>query len=139
MTIGIFKEWLIKYFFVHKIVFKAFPDFIFVSIPYIGPVFTLYENRWRHFTDSKSYQIIESILIYKNGFKNNLMYKQVRSVTPWQLYDRKSRCLRGRWQKVWFSRFLVLTSLKANFNIFYRCQLLSCLCSINRNRKKHPK
>jgi hypothetical protein len=23
MTIGIFKEWLVKYFFVHKIVFKA--------------------------------------------------------------------------------------------------------------------
>jgi hypothetical protein len=29
--------------------------------------------RWRHFTDNKSCQIIESILKYKNGFKNNLM------------------------------------------------------------------
>ena len=40
----------------------------FVSIPYIGPVFTSYENIWHHFTDSKSCQIIESILKYKNGF-----------------------------------------------------------------------
>ena len=40
----------------------------FVSIPYIGPVFISYENIWRHFTDSKSCQIIESILKYKNGF-----------------------------------------------------------------------
>jgi hypothetical protein len=30
--------------------------------------FTSSENIWRHFTDSKSCQIIESILKYKNGF-----------------------------------------------------------------------
>jgi hypothetical protein len=30
-----------------------------------------------HFTDNKSCQIIESILQYKNGFKNNLMYKEI--------------------------------------------------------------
>jgi hypothetical protein len=34
-------------------------------------------NRWRHFTDNKSCQIIESILKYKNGFKNNLIYKEI--------------------------------------------------------------
>jgi hypothetical protein len=34
-------------------------------------------NRWRHFTDSKSCQIIESILKYRNGFKNNLVYKEI--------------------------------------------------------------
>ena len=28
-------------------------------------------------TDSKSCQIIESVLKYKNGFKNNLMYKEI--------------------------------------------------------------
>jgi hypothetical protein len=28
MTIGIFKEWLVKYFFVHKIVFKAIYDLV---------------------------------------------------------------------------------------------------------------
>jgi hypothetical protein len=56
-----------------------FPDYIFVSIPYIGLVFTSHENRWRHFTVNKSYQIIESILKYKNGFKNNLMYKEIFS------------------------------------------------------------
>jgi hypothetical protein len=38
-------------------------------------------NRWRHFTDSKSCQIIESILKYKNGFKNNLMYKEIFNAT----------------------------------------------------------
>jgi hypothetical protein len=27
MAIGIFKEWLVKYFFVHKIVLKAIPEF----------------------------------------------------------------------------------------------------------------
>jgi hypothetical protein len=48
-----------------------------VSIPYIGLVFTSHENRWRHFTDNKSYQIIENILKYKNGLKNNLMYKEI--------------------------------------------------------------
>jgi hypothetical protein len=41
---------------------------IFVSILYIGLVFTSHENRWRHFTDNKSCQIIESILEYKNDF-----------------------------------------------------------------------
>ena len=30
-----------------------------------------------HFTDNKSCQIIESILKYKNGFENNLMYKEI--------------------------------------------------------------
>jgi hypothetical protein len=41
-------------------------------------VFTLdVLNRWRHFTDNKGCQIIESILKYKNGFKNNLMYKEI--------------------------------------------------------------
>jgi hypothetical protein len=30
-----------------------------------------------HFTDNKSCQIIESILKYKNGFKNNLLYKEI--------------------------------------------------------------
>jgi hypothetical protein len=44
---------------------------------YIGLVFTSHENRWRHFTDNKSCQIIESILKYKNGFKNSLMYKEI--------------------------------------------------------------
>jgi len=34
----------------------------------IGPVFTSYENIWRHFTDSKSCQIIESILKFRNSF-----------------------------------------------------------------------
>jgi hypothetical protein len=29
MTIGIFKEWLVKYFFVHKIVFKAILEFYY--------------------------------------------------------------------------------------------------------------
>ena len=29
MTIGIFKEWLVKYFFVHKIVFKAILVFLY--------------------------------------------------------------------------------------------------------------
>ena len=28
MTIGIFKEWLVKYFFVHKIVLKASPVYV---------------------------------------------------------------------------------------------------------------
>jgi hypothetical protein len=28
-------------------------------------------------TDSKSSQTIESVLKYKNGFKNNLMYKEI--------------------------------------------------------------
>jgi hypothetical protein len=31
----------------------------------------------RHFTDTKSCQVIESILKYKNGFKNNLMNKEI--------------------------------------------------------------
>jgi hypothetical protein len=52
----------------------ALLDYIFVSIPYIGLVFTLHENRWRHFTDNKSCQIIESILKYKNGFKNIFLH-----------------------------------------------------------------
>jgi DNA modification methylase len=52
------------------ILYKPFLDYIFVSIPYIGLVFTSHENRWRHFTDNKSCQIIESILKYKNGFKS---------------------------------------------------------------------
>jgi hypothetical protein len=30
MTIGIFKEWLVKYFFVHKIVFKAILVFYYI-------------------------------------------------------------------------------------------------------------
>jgi hypothetical protein len=42
-----------------------------------GRVVTIDENKCRHFTDSKSCQIIESILKYKNGFKNNLMYKEI--------------------------------------------------------------
>jgi hypothetical protein len=62
---------------VSYIKYMSFLDFIFVSIPYIGLVITSHENRWRHFTDSKSCQIIESILKYKNGFKNNLMYKEI--------------------------------------------------------------
>jgi hypothetical protein len=58
---------------------KSSPIYLdtFVSIPYISLVFTSHENRWRHFTESKSCQIMESILKYKNGFKNNLMYKEI--------------------------------------------------------------
>jgi hypothetical protein len=52
----------------------GYPDYIFVSIPYIGLVFTSHENKWRHFTDNKNCQIIESILKYKNGFKNNILH-----------------------------------------------------------------
>jgi hypothetical protein len=55
---------------------QPFPDFIFVSIPYIGLVFTSYENIWLHFTESKSCQIIESILKYKNGFLLKQSYVQ---------------------------------------------------------------
>jgi hypothetical protein len=33
-------------------------------------------------TDSKSCQIIESVLKYKNGFKNNLMYKEIFNYFP---------------------------------------------------------
>jgi hypothetical protein len=36
-----------------------------------------FQKRSRHFTDSKSCQVIESILKYKNGFKNNLMHKEI--------------------------------------------------------------
>jgi hypothetical protein len=62
--------------FIHFILIStvhALSDYTFVSIPYIGLVFTSHENRWRHFTDNESCQIIESISKYKNGFKNNLM------------------------------------------------------------------
>ena len=55
----------------------ALLDFIFISIPYIGLVFICHGNRWRHFTDNKSCQVIESILKYKNGFKNNFMHKEI--------------------------------------------------------------
>jgi hypothetical protein len=41
MTIGIFKEWLVKYFFVHKIVLKPFLYFNILSII------------WQHFVVSK--------------------------------------------------------------------------------------
>jgi hypothetical protein len=36
------------------------------------------------------------ILYKKQAHFNQLFWLQVRSVTPWQLHDRKSRCLRGR-------------------------------------------
>jgi hypothetical protein len=42
MTIGIFKEWLVKYFFVHKIVFKPFLYFNILSIIWQLTV------KWRH-------------------------------------------------------------------------------------------
>jgi hypothetical protein len=60
-----------------KIVFTFDVFFCAETTTYIGLVFTSHENRWRHFTDNKSCQIIESILKYKNGFKNNLMYKEI--------------------------------------------------------------
>jgi hypothetical protein len=88
-------------------------DLASFSILYIGLVFTSHENRWCHFTDNKSCQIIESILKYKSAETTMhckvtcILYKtqahfsqlfclQVRSVTPWQSHDRKSRCLRDR-------------------------------------------
>jgi hypothetical protein len=36
------------------------------------------------------------ILFKKQAHFSQLFCLQVRSVTPWQLQDRKSRCLRGR-------------------------------------------
>jgi hypothetical protein len=36
-----------------------------------------FDFRSARITDSKSCQIIESVLKYKNGFKNNLMYKEI--------------------------------------------------------------
>jgi hypothetical protein len=44
MTIGIFKEWLVKYFFVHKIVLKAILYFNILSI--IRQL--LLSVKWRH-------------------------------------------------------------------------------------------
>ena len=44
MTIGIFKEWLVKYFFVHKIVFKAILVFEY-TLDYLA---TLLSVKWRH-------------------------------------------------------------------------------------------
>ena len=44
MTIGIFKEWLVKYFFVHKIVFKAILVFNILSITWQ----LLLSVKWRH-------------------------------------------------------------------------------------------
>ena len=61
----------------HEILKPAISGFYIRSILYIGLVITSHENRWRHFTDNKSCQIIDSILKYKNGFKNNLMYKEI--------------------------------------------------------------
>jgi hypothetical protein len=95
-------------------------------VPYIDPVLTSYENIWRHFTDSKSCQIIESILKYKNGVQNNFQIvftfdvffsAETTCTAKWHVFyirnghisvssfiykydqwphDRKSRCLRGR-------------------------------------------
>ena len=47
MTIGIFKEWLVKYFFVHKIVFKATLDYLatFVVGKMASSVFVQSKNK----------------------------------------------------------------------------------------------
>ena len=39
---------------------------------------------------------VTCILYKKQAHFSQLFCLQVRSVTPWQLHDRKSRCLRGR-------------------------------------------
>ena len=39
-------------------------------------------------TDSKSCQITESVLKYKNGFKNNLMYKEIFN---WPFFENSNR------------------------------------------------
>ena len=45
MTIGIFKEWLVKYFFVHNIVFKA----ILVFLNILSIIWQLLLSvKWRH-------------------------------------------------------------------------------------------
>ena len=44
MTIGIFKEWLVKYFFVHKIVLNPFLHFNIISIIWQ----LLLSVKWRH-------------------------------------------------------------------------------------------
>jgi hypothetical protein len=53
------------------------PAIIFVSIPYIGPIFISNEKGWRHFTDSKSCQIIESILKYKNASRRLSLHRLI--------------------------------------------------------------
>jgi hypothetical protein len=62
--------------------------YIFVSIPYIGPVFTSNENRWRHFTDSKSCQIIESILKYKKWV---FLVLKPQCTAKWHVFYIRSR------------------------------------------------
>jgi hypothetical protein len=39
---------------------------------------------------------VTCILYKKQAHSSQLFCLEVRSVTPWQLHDRKSRCLRGR-------------------------------------------
>jgi hypothetical protein len=52
---------------------------------------------WRFFSaETTMHCKVTCILYKKQAHFSQLFCLQVRSVTPWQLHDRKSRCLRGR-------------------------------------------
>jgi hypothetical protein len=63
--------------FCHEIGCENDQTYIFRFVRYLSTFFHTYLPINIHFTDSKSCQIIKSILKYKNGFKNNLMYKEI--------------------------------------------------------------
>jgi hypothetical protein len=49
-----------------------------------------------HLSETTMHGKVTCILYKKQAHFSQLFCLQVRSVTPWQLHDRKSRCLRGR-------------------------------------------
>jgi 1-acyl-sn-glycerol-3-phosphate acyltransferase len=71
----------------------------------ISQIWLLFWNFWRVlrflFMERKQDYNVTSVKMLKFAFKNVSNFSQffclqVRSVTTWQLHDRKSRCLRGR-------------------------------------------
>ena len=62
----------------HGMCFRMRMSCVFVCVCHVFSYNPFYfDFHSARITDSKSCQIIESILKYKNGFKNNLMYKEI--------------------------------------------------------------